>query len=349
MRVVVVGATGNVGTSLVQSLAAEPAVTSVLGLARRLPAWQAPKTKWATADLSRDDLVPHFRGADVVVHLAWLFQPTHDPVTTWRVNVVGSDRVFQAVRRAEVPALVYASSVGAYSPGPKDRLVDESWPTHGWPTGGYTREKAYVERLMDAFEQEDPDRRVARLRPGFIFKRESASQQRRLFAGPLLPNRLVRPRVVPVVPDLPGLRFQALHSADAGEAYRLAVVRPVRGAFNVAADPVIDPQRLAELLGARTVRLPTSALRAGLAAAWRLHLVPASPYLFDAVLRLPLMDTTRARTELGWWPQHSSLDAMREFLEGLRAGAGMGTPPLSPASGGRLRAREVSTGVGRQP
>jgi UDP-glucose 4-epimerase len=349
MRVVVVGATGNVGTSLVQSLAEEPAVSSVLGLARRPPAWQAPKTEWATVDMSRDELAPRFHSADVVVHLAWLFQPTHNPVTTWRINVVGSSRVLQAVRQAEVPALVYASSVGAYSPGPKDRPVDESWPTHGWPTGGYTREKAYVERLLDAFEQEDPDRRVVRLRPGFIFKRYSASQQRRLFAGPLLPNRLVRPGVVPVVPDLPGLRFQALHSADAGEAYRLAVIRPVRGAFNVAADPVIDPQRLAELLGARTVRLPTSALRAGLAAAWRLHLVPASPYLFDAVLRLPLMDTTRARTELGWWPQHSSLDAMREFLEGLRAGAGMDTPPLSPAAGGRLRAREVSTGVGRQP
>jgi UDP-glucose 4-epimerase len=348
MRVVVVGATGNVGTSLVQSLAEEPAVTSVLGLARRLPAWQAPGTEWATADMGRDELVPHFRGADVVVHLAWLFQPTHDPVTTGRVNVVDSSRVFQAVRQAGVPVLVYASSVGAYSPGPKDRRVDETWPTHGWPTGGYTREKAYVERLLDAFE-EDPDRRVVRLRPGFTFKRSSASQQRRLFAGPLLPGRLVRPGLVPLVPDLPGLRFQALHSADAGEASRQAVIRPVRGAFNVAADPVIDPERLAELLGARTVRLPTSALRAGLAAAWRLHLVPASPWLFDAVLRLPLMDTSRARAELGWSPRHSSLDAMREFLQGLRAGAGMGTPPLSPGSGGRLRAREVRTGVGRRP
>jgi UDP-glucose 4-epimerase len=152
-----------------------------------------------------------------------------------------------------------------------------------------------------------------------------------------------------VVPDLPGLRFQALHAADAGEAYRLAVVRPVRGAFNLAADPVVDPQGLAQLLGARTVRVPAPALRAALAAAWGLHLVPASPYLFDAVLRLPIMDTTRARTELGWSPRHSSLDAMREFLEGLRAGAGMDTPPLSPGSSGPLRARELGTGVGQRP
>jgi UDP-glucose 4-epimerase len=349
MRVVIVGATGNVGTRLVQSLAAEPAVTSVLGIARRVPAWQAPKTQWVGADMTTDDLVRHFRDADVVVHLAWLIQPSRDPVTTWQTNVVGSGRIFQAVREAEVPALVYFSSVGTYSPGPKDRRVDETWPTHGWPTGGYTREKAYVERLLDAFELEHPGRRIVRLRPGFIFMRQSAAEQRRLFAGPFLPNPLVRPGIVPVVPDVPGLRFQALHAADAAEACRLAIVRPVRGAFNIAADPVLDPEHLAELLGARTMRMPTPLLRTAMFAAWRLRLTPASPYLFDAVLRLPIMDTTRAHAELGWSPRHSSLDAMGELLEGLRQGAGMETPPLAPDAGGPVRAREVTTGIGHRP
>jgi len=346
VHVVVIGATGNVGTSLIEALADEPEVTSVLGLARRLPDWQPPKTRWAQGDIATDDLTPHLRGADAVVHLAWLFQPTHDPVTTWSTNVLGSIRVFDAVAAARVPVLVYASSVGAYSPGPKDRQVDESWPTHGWPTAGYTREKAYVERALDVFEGHHPDCRVVRIRPGFIFKRESATQQRRLFAGPLVPHQLVRPGLVPVVPDVPGLRFQVLHSSDAGEAYRLAVVRPVRGAFNLAAEPVIGPSELAELLQARTVPVPSAAVRAALAAAWHLHAVPASPQLFDAVLRLPLMNAARARTELGWTPRHSALQALSAFLEGLRSGAGMPTPPLHPAAGGALRHKEFTTGVG---
>ncbi len=338
MRIVVVGATGNVGTSLVQALGDEPAVSTVLGLARRQPEWSAPKAEWATVDVAGDDdLVPHFQGAAAVVHLAWLFQPTHDPVTTWRANVGGTVRVLDAVARAGVPALVCSSSVGAYSPGPKDRQVDETWPTHGWPTAGYTREKAYVERLLDVFEREYPDRRVVRLRPGFIFKRESATQQRRLFAGPLLPARLVRPGAVPFVPDLPGLRFQALHSTDAADAFRRAILQPVRGAFNVAADPVVDAHGLAELLRARVVRLPVPALRAALAGAWHLHLVPSSPYLFDAVLRLPLMDTGRIRAELGWSPRHSALDALREMLDGLRESAGLPTPPLQARAAGRAR------------
>jgi UDP-glucose 4-epimerase len=349
MRVVVVGATGNIGTSLVLALTADPAVTSVLGLARRLPAWRPDGVEWATADIASDDLAPHLRGADVVVHLAWLIQPTHDPVLTWRVNVLGGIRVFRAAIEAGVPALVYSSSVGAYSPGPKDTEVDESWPTDGWPTAAYTREKAYMERVLDRLEAEHPQLRVVRMRPGFVFKREAGTEQRRLFIGPLLPNRLVRPRLIPVVPDLPGLRFQALHSADAAEAFRQGVVRDVRGAFNLAADPVLDARELARLLGARVVRMPATVVRAALATAWQLRLHPASPHLYDAVLRLPIMSTGRARAELGWQPRHSSLDAIEAFVAGLRDGAGMDTPPLAPATGGPLRAHELKTGTGTRP
>jgi nucleoside-diphosphate-sugar epimerase len=349
MRVVVVGATGNVGTSLVRALAADPEVTSVLGIARRRPQWHPEGVEWATADIATDDMTAHLRGADAVVHLAWLFQPTHDPVLTWRVNALGGIRVFRAAAEAGVRTLVYASSVGAYSPGPKDREVDESWPTDGWPTAGYTREKAYLERVLDHLETEQPQMRVVRIRPGFIFKREAATEQRRLFAGPLLPNPLVRSRLVPVVPNLPGLRFQALHSLDAADAFRLAVVRDVRGPFNIAADPVIGARELAGLLGARVVPVPAAAVRAAVAAAWQLRLLPASPHLLDAVLRLPIMSSARARAELGWQPRHSSLDAIGEFLAGLREGAGMDTPPLAPATSGPLRAREVATGVGTRP
>jgi UDP-glucose 4-epimerase len=349
MRVAVIGATGNVGTSVLEALAAEPEVDEVIGMARRLPDnWTPPKTTWQRADITTSDLVPHLEGVDAVVHLAWIFQPTHDEVATWRNNVLGSLRVFDAVRQAGVPNLVYASSVGAYSPAPDGRVVDESWPTHALPTASYGREKSYVERALDTFERDVPGTRVVRLRPGFIFKRQAASEQRRLFAGPLLPSFLVRPSLLPVLPDVPGLAFQALHSTDAAQAYLLALTREVRGAFNVAADPVIDTRALAELLHARPVRVSARPLRAAVAAAWRLHLVPASPMLLDLTLSLPLMDTTRARTELGWKPSRSATDAVAELLVGLREEAGMDTPPLSPEAGGRFREKEIATGVGQR-
>ena len=346
MRVVITGATGNVGTSLVEVLGADDRVTEIVGVARRMPSWSPAKTRWVQADAARDDLTSVFRGADAVVHLAWTFQPTHRPRLTWDNNVLGSIRVFEAVVAASVPTLVHASSVGAYSPGRDDEPVDETWPTHAVPTAGYGREKSYLERVLDSFEHAHPDVRVVRLRPGFIFKRSSAAEQRRIFAGPFLPNFLVRRELVPVVPDLPGMRFQALHSHDAGDAYRLAVTNDVRGAFNVAAEPLLDAESIGRLLDARPVPVPEKAARAALQALWRLRLVPASPYLLELALSLPIMDTTRARQELGWSPTVSSLDALQATIDGMRAGAGGATPPLDAGTGGPLRSGELATAVG---
>jgi nucleoside-diphosphate-sugar epimerase len=294
------------------------------------------------------DLVARFRGADVVVHLAWLIQPSHDRSVTRSVNVQGSERVFRAVAEAEVPALVYASSVGAYSTGPKDRAVDESWPTDGIPSSFYARDKALVERALDRFEEAHPDVRVVRLRPALIFKREAASEIRRYFAGPLLPSPLVRRELIPLVPRLERLRFQAVHSLDIGEAYRLAVTGDSRGAFNVAADPVLDADALGQILGARPVPAPAAALRAGTWLSWQLRLQPTPPGWLDMALAIPIMDTTRAREELGWEPKRSAADALLELLDGMRESAGMDTPPMASDAGGPLRVRELLTGVGRQ-
>jgi len=346
MRVVVTGATGNVGTSLLTALSADESVDEIVGIARRRPGISFERTRWVCADVARDDLVQSFRGADVVVHLAWLIQPSHDRDETRLVNVEGSRRVFEAAAAAGVPALVHASSVGAYSPGPKDRRVDESWPTGGIPTSFYSRDKAQVESVLDSFELAHPDMRVVRLRPGLIFKGDAASGIRRLFAGPLLPTSLLRRRLIAIVPALDRLRFQGVHSLDIGEAYRLAVLRDVRGAFNVAAEPVLDPPELGRLLGARPVRVPERALRLAVDVSWKLRLQPTPPGWLDLALGVPLMNVTRAREELGWSPTRGAGEALLELIEAMRRGDGLDTPPLERGGAGPLRLRELLTGVG---
>ncbi len=348
MRVVVTGASGNVGTSVLEALAAEPKVKEVVGLARRVPEVEMPKVEWVGADVVEDQLVPIFDGADAVIHLAWAIQPSRDEAMTERINVEGSRRVFEATAAAKVPALVYASSVGAYSPGPKERQVDESWPVEGIPTSFYSRHKAATEDLLDELEGRAPDLRIVRLRPGLIFKAEAGSEIRRLFAGPFLPGFLVQKRLIPLLPKVPRLRFQAVHSRDVGEAYRQAVVRDVHGPFNIAANPEIGIEELQEFFGARSFPLPAGALRAAADLSWKLRLQPSPPGWIDLALGVPMMDTTRAREELGWEPAVTSLEALDDLLEGIRNAKGAPTPPLEPTAGGPMRAGEIATGVGQK-
>ena len=349
MRIVVTGATGNVGTSVVRALADDPRVTEIVGLARRRPAWEMPRTRWEAVDVVADRLEPHFEDAAAVIHLAWLIQPSRDEAKLHAANVDGSARVFAAAAAAGAGALVHASSVGAYAPGPKDRRVDESWPATGISTSFYSRHKVAAERALDRVEREHPRLRCVRLRPTLIFQRGAATGIRRLFAGPFVPSPLVRPGLIPIVPDVDRLVFQAVHSRDVGDAYRLAALDPqARGAYNVTAEPVIDPATLARLLDARRVRVPARVLRGLADATWKLRLQPTPPGWLDMGRAVPLLDASRAREELGWTPTRGADEALLELLGGIRDGAGSPTPPLDPKTSGPARVRELLSGVGRR-
>lgn len=342
MRIVVTGATGNVGTSLVRQLLATAEVSSVVGIARRLPDSPDPRVEWHALDVAEGDLQPVFAGADVVVHLAWLLQPAHSPEEMHRVNVRGSARVIDAVAAAGVPALVHASSIGAYAPASKDRRTAESHRTTGIPTSTYSRHKATVERMLDRFAAAHPERRVVRLRPALILQDSAASAIARYFLGPFVPQSLVRRRLLPVLPLPSDLVIQAVHTDDVAAAYVRACTTPVTGAFNIAAEPVLGPAELAQALHARHVPVPGPALRAAVAAAWRLHLVPVDPGWIDITLQCPVLDTTRARTILGWQPQRDARDVVAGFVDAMGRGEGGDTPLLRPRPGPAGRLKEIA-------
>ncbi|HWI95349.1 MAG TPA: DUF892 family protein [Solirubrobacterales bacterium] len=345
MKVVVTGATGNAGTSTVRALSASADIDQIVGLARREPTWTPPKTSWLEANILNADLEAIFKGADAVIHLAWAIQPSRDARTLERINVDGGRRVFEAVAAAGVPKLVHASSVGAYSHGPKDREVDESWPTEGTPTSFYSRHKVAVERELDRFEAANPGTRVVRLRPALIFKDEAATEIRRLFVGPFLPNFILRRRFLLALPRVERLRFQAVHSDDVGHAYLRAVLADVEGAFNIAAEPPLSSGELAERIGVRSFPVPARLVRGLADLSWRMRLQPTPPGWLDMALNVPMMSSERAREELGWEPRHSGIEALEELLEGLREGHGDETPPLEADSAG-ARLDDLKTGVG---
>lgn len=337
-RVVVVGATGNLGTAVLRRLT--DAGVDVVGVARRLPdARTAPYdgATWASVDVGAPDavgsLAEAFRGADAVVHLAWALQPTHDITAQHRTNVVGTANVLEAVARAEVPQVVVASSVGAYRgvdvEGKRQR-VDESFPTDGIPTATYAIHKAENERAMDAFAADHPDVVVTRLRPGLVFQRRAAAELRGLFLGPLVPMRIVRWIRWAVLPLPYPFVFQAVHADDVADAFWRAIDRQAPGAFNIAAAPVLTPPRIAQVLGMRgAVRIPFRLLRGVVTLTWRLRLQPTDAGWLDIAASVPVMSTDRARTVLGWEARHSATAALADLVAGFADGARVpGSGPL---------------------
>ncbi|HLL69156.1 MAG TPA: NAD-dependent epimerase/dehydratase family protein [Micromonosporaceae bacterium] len=351
MRIVVVGASGNAGTALLRRLQRESDV-EIVGVARRPPeSAQAPydAVRWHHCDIGTPGAVPGlqalFTGADAVVHLAWQIQPSHDQAVLHRTNVGGSRAVIEATVRAGVPALVYASSVGTYAPGPKDRFVDETWPATGVPGSSYSRDKAEVEALLDRAEAEHPELRVVRLRPALIFQHDVGTEIMRYFVGPFVPVGLLRYQRLPLVPANRRLRLQAVHADDVADAYARALLGDARGAFNIAADPVLTPRLAASEFSGRRVPVPDALLKVAANLSWRARLQPVDPGWVDLALSAPLMATGRAQRELGWTPSVDAVSALRDLFAGMAARAHTespalsGTPWMSGRLGGLLRGR----------
>lgn len=326
MRIVVTGASGNVGTALLRRIGNRHIV---VGVSRRRPPAVAPygDAQWAEVDISADDaarrLSDVFSGADAVVHLAWLIQPGHDRNRLRRTNQGGTRAVADAVTAAGVPHLVHMSSTGTYAAAPRGAWADESWPTTGVPTSSYSVDKAAAERIVAGRKFD-----LSVTRPTLILQPEAASEISRYFIGPLVPAGLVRPSLMRLVPWPTEFVLQLVHAEDVADALVRIVERRALGAFNLAAAPVLDRAALRLRFGGLGPPAPLKVVRAAAAATWRARLQPTDEGWIDLAASVPLLDTSRARAELDWAPAHRGDDVLDSFLQAMHERRGHAGPLL---------------------
>lgn len=332
MKVVITGASGNVGTGLVRALAADGSGHEVVGLCRRSPATVAPydSVTWRSCDLASDDapdvLDDVLRDADAVVHLAWMFQPVRDGTRLQRTNFKGTTAVLRAARRAGVP---HGSSIAAYAPAPTS-TVDEQAVTTGITGSAYGEGKSEAEAEVARFAEENPEIAVALVRPTLVAQAGASASFLALFLDPLVPRQLfglLRRGRIPVLPLPSPLRVQLVHADDVGDAIVRILRSRARGPFNVAAD-TLELNDLASAVGARGLPVPAGVVKAVVGVLWRLRALRMSPGWFDVGTRSPLVDTTRAREELGWVPRRSSADCVREQAAGIADATAWPSPAL---------------------
>lgn len=340
----ITGASGNIGTALLREL--EPS-WEVTGIARRIPDLVAEPyagVSWLQSDLGEpgaaDELARAFDGADAVVHLAWAISPAWDEPAMWRTNENGTRHVLDAAAKAGVGHLVCASSVAAYGPGPREEKVGEEFPRTGIPASAYSRGKAELEAVLDAFAEAHPAIGLARIRPCAVVQQGAAGEFTRWLLGPVIPPGLLGRRLLPV-PLWEGLRVQAVHAEDVASALRLIVEQRATGPFNLAAPDVLDAKALAGIIGGLRLPVRKSVTRFAARVAWTAGLQPLHPGWLELADRAALVDTTRAEMMLGWQPRHSTRETVTELIGAVRDKVAGASPPLARASTGlksRVRA-----------
>ena len=352
MRILITGASGNVGSALRRRLAEQD--VDVVATARRPPGGAAAAgATWHAVDLGEPDagerLAPLLEGVDAVVHCAWRIQPSRsaaDRASMRAVNVDGTRALVAAMVAAGTAHLVVLSSVGVYAAGPVDGTgrkvaVDESWPATGLASSLYSRQKAEVEAHLDAVEGAGDGPSITRVRPGLVLQGEAGAEVARYFLGPLVPVGalgLARRAGLPAFP-LPGqAQLPVVHADDLADALWLAARERVVGGLNVVAADPVQPDDLARALGARrAVGVPLGLVRTLARVTWRLGLQPTDPGWVDLAGFTPLLRTDRLRA-LGWEPQVGAVAALEELVGAVGAGRGGGTPVLRGRSvvGGRM-------------
>ena len=324
LTVAVTGPTGTFGFGLLPLLEADDRIARVVGIARRPfdPAEHGwTKLEYRRGDVrDRDALEDAFAGADVVVHLAFMITGTAGRATIRAINVDGTLNAFRAAAAAGAQRFVYASSVAAYGfHADNPYRLTEDWPVRPAAHLFYAQEKAEIEHLLAAEAEQHPELGLYLLRPPVVLGPHAVGAKD-LLPGPLAPlarglHALVRRLPVPVPVALPDLPLQFVDEDDVGQALLLSVVGAgPPGAYNLAGDGVLSVHDVARELGFAPLPLPRRAVQTGARMLAGLPFAPPFAEWAEAITRHSIMDTTKARRDLGWQPRYSGLQALRRTL-----------------------------------
>ncbi len=324
LTVAVTGPTGTFGFGLIPLLQADDRVTRIVGIARR--PFDPAACGWTKMEYRRGDvrdpeaLRAAFGRADVVVHLAFLVTGAASGEVIRSINVEGTLNAFRAAAAAGARRFVYASSVAAYGFHPDNPIgMTEEWPVRPAAQLFYAQEKAELELALQAEADRSAGPALYLLRPPIVLGPHAVGAKS-LLPGPLAPlGRSLARRVgrlpLPVPVLVPLLPLQFLHEEDLGRAFVQCVVAAgPPGAYNLAAEGILSTADVAREFGMLPLPLPAGPAQSAARALAALPFLPPAAKWVEAASHPAIMDTTRARKDLGWAPRFTALEALRDTV-----------------------------------
>ena len=309
MKIAITGVSGYLGRMIVSALDGEESVTEVLGLDLEAPTYASDKLRYLPIDVRSPQMAQCLREyrAESVLHLAWVFNPSHDARRTYDINVSGTQNVLAACREAEVQYLIIPGSTTAYGAHPDNPewLTEES-PVRGNRDFPYSHHKALVEGLCDEFQCSSPRVTLTRLRACIVLGRRVDNFVRTVILMRGLRHAVVRGYSPPL---------QLLHEEEMASVLRLAVLQRPQGVYIVAPDDTMTPHQIAEATQIPVAEYPYWLLRPVVALLWSLRQLPGPPSYLPFVRYRWTASNARLKEELGWSPSRSSRDALAAMVE----------------------------------
>jgi nucleoside-diphosphate-sugar epimerase len=327
LTVAVTGPTGTFGFGLIPLLEADERIERVVGLARR--PFDPSERGWSKMSYRQGDvrdpatLQEAFDGADVIVHLAFMITGTAARETIRTTNVEGTLNAFRAAAACGAKRFVYASSVAAYGFHPDNPIgMSEDWPVRPATRLFYAQEKAEVEQLLRDEAQAHADVALYLLRPPIVLGPHAVGAKGALpepLAG--LAQRaldLARGLPVPIPVPVPDLPLQFIHEEDVGRALLACVLADgPPGAYNIAGEGIVTAADVVRELGFTPITVPADLAQSAARAAALIPLpsfAPPAAEWIEAATHPAIMDTSKAKRELGFSPGHTALEALRDTL-----------------------------------
>jgi UDP-glucose 4-epimerase len=300
MRYVITGGSGYIGSRLVDLLERRDDTEKIVVCDVAPPKGYRPHTEFERVDVRDREAVRAVLDRvkpDVLVHLAFILNPSHDEGFAYDVDVNGTHNVLEAAGRAgtrQVLVTTSGTAYGAFADNPVPLTEDD--PVRGVAGFSYARDKTESDRLCQLWAATHPDRVMTIVRPCIVF-------------GPNVDNYLVRLWTKqPFAVDVGTLDrdVQFVHEDDVVEGITALLLGRHAGAYNVAGDGVMTGRECAELIGTPIRKMPLKVYRGLARAMWRLRQAEAPPGAIEFALHSWLLSNEKLKQTTGWRPRHST-------------------------------------------
>ena len=312
-RVLITGAAGYLGSSVVESLASraardgDPACIVAEDVREVPPERRRPGVEYVARDVRAPglDAVLKQHGIDTVVHLAAIVTPgpKSNRELEYAVDVLGTRNVLEACVASGVRRVVVTSSGAAYGyHADNPEWLTEDDPVRGNEAFAYSHHKRLVEEMLAGYRRTHPELEQVVFRIGTILGETTRNQITALFE---------RPRLIAIRGSKSPFVF--IWDRDVAGAIEHAIFDGPAGVYNVAGDGALSIQEIAARLGKRCLTLSPGLLRGMLAVLHPLGVSRYGPEQVDFLRYRPVLDNRRLKEVFGYVPRLSSAEVFELF------------------------------------